>query len=177
LDPGDYESFVHKYSPAASLSNADVALGNDLRAIALLDLGVTEAWSLGLAEKPFSKAVRPSTCTSRWSRRPSVFGAGHRSERAVQVAAAVTRTRSTTANASAASGDACKTSRVPTAAPMSIASTASIRVNADRDHPVARTSAASPVSVIVSTVVVRTIDGSSGTGMALARMLGDLPDK
>jgi LuxR family maltose regulon positive regulatory protein len=37
-------------SPAAGQSNADVALSNDLRAIALLDLGVTEAWSLRLAE-------------------------------------------------------------------------------------------------------------------------------
>jgi LuxR family maltose regulon positive regulatory protein len=31
-------------------TNADVALGNDLRAIALLNLGVTQAWSLRLAE-------------------------------------------------------------------------------------------------------------------------------
>ncbi len=37
-------------APAAGLSNADVALGNDLRAIALLNLGVTEAWSLRLAD-------------------------------------------------------------------------------------------------------------------------------
>jgi LuxR family maltose regulon positive regulatory protein len=35
---------------AAGQSAADVALGNDLRAIALLNLGVTEAWSLRLAE-------------------------------------------------------------------------------------------------------------------------------
>ncbi len=37
-------------SPAEGLSTGDVALGNDLRAIALLNLGVTEAWSLRLAE-------------------------------------------------------------------------------------------------------------------------------
>ena len=37
-------------SPATGQSNADVALSNDLRAIALLNLGVTEAWSLRLAE-------------------------------------------------------------------------------------------------------------------------------
>ncbi|GAA1646048.1 LuxR C-terminal-related transcriptional regulator [Kribbella alba] len=37
-------------SPAAGQSNADVALGDDLRAIVLLNLGVTEAWSLRLAE-------------------------------------------------------------------------------------------------------------------------------
>ncbi|MGY4766277.1 LuxR C-terminal-related transcriptional regulator [Kribbella sp. CWNU-51] len=38
--------------PAAAdgQTNADVALGNDLRAIALLNLGVTQAWSLRLAE-------------------------------------------------------------------------------------------------------------------------------
>jgi LuxR family transcriptional regulator, maltose regulon positive regulatory protein len=36
-------------APAAGQSNADVALGSDLRALALLNLGVTEAWSLRLA--------------------------------------------------------------------------------------------------------------------------------
>ncbi|TCN32861.1 LuxR family maltose regulon positive regulatory protein [Kribbella orskensis] len=35
---------------AVGQSTADVALGNDLRSIALLNLGVTEAWSLRLAE-------------------------------------------------------------------------------------------------------------------------------
>jgi LuxR family maltose regulon positive regulatory protein len=37
-------------SPAVGQSNADVALGSDLRALALLNLGVTEAWSLRLAD-------------------------------------------------------------------------------------------------------------------------------
>ena len=37
-------------APAAVQSNADVALSNDLRAVALLNLGVTEAWSLRLAD-------------------------------------------------------------------------------------------------------------------------------
>ncbi len=37
-------------SPAAGQSNADVALGSDLRAVALLNLGVTEAWSLRLTD-------------------------------------------------------------------------------------------------------------------------------
>jgi LuxR family maltose regulon positive regulatory protein len=37
-------------SPAAGQSSADVALGSDLRALALLNLGVTEAWSLRLAD-------------------------------------------------------------------------------------------------------------------------------
>jgi len=37
-------------SPAAGQSNADVALGRDLRTVALLNLGVTEAWSLRLAD-------------------------------------------------------------------------------------------------------------------------------
>ena len=36
--------------PAVGESSADVALGNDLRAVALLNLGVTEAWSLRLAD-------------------------------------------------------------------------------------------------------------------------------
>ena len=47
---GVFEQVDALPSPAAGLSNADVALGNDLRAIALLNLGVTEAWSLRLAE-------------------------------------------------------------------------------------------------------------------------------
>jgi LuxR family transcriptional regulator, maltose regulon positive regulatory protein len=37
-------------SPVVGQSNADVALGSDLRAVALLNLGVTEAWSLRLAD-------------------------------------------------------------------------------------------------------------------------------
>jgi LuxR family maltose regulon positive regulatory protein len=37
-------------SLAVGQSNADVALGGDLRAVALLNLGVTEAWSLRLAD-------------------------------------------------------------------------------------------------------------------------------
>jgi LuxR family maltose regulon positive regulatory protein len=36
--------------PPAAQSGADVALGNDLRALALLNLGVTEAWSLRLGD-------------------------------------------------------------------------------------------------------------------------------
>jgi LuxR family maltose regulon positive regulatory protein len=36
--------------PPAGQSNTDVALGSDLRAVALLNLGVTEAWSLRLAD-------------------------------------------------------------------------------------------------------------------------------
>ena len=38
------------FSPAVGQSNAEVALGSDLRALALLNLGVTEAWSLRLAD-------------------------------------------------------------------------------------------------------------------------------
>src|SRR5271170_418057 len=37
-------------SPADGKTDADVALGSDLKAIALLNLGVTEAWSLRLAD-------------------------------------------------------------------------------------------------------------------------------
>ena len=46
---GVYEQ-VDALPSTAGLPNADVALGNDLRAVALLNLGVTEAWSLRLAE-------------------------------------------------------------------------------------------------------------------------------
>lgn len=47
---GVFEQVDALPDPAVGRSTADVALGNDLRAIALLNLGVTEAWSLRLAE-------------------------------------------------------------------------------------------------------------------------------
>jgi LuxR family transcriptional regulator, maltose regulon positive regulatory protein len=47
---GVFEQVSALPSPDAARSNADVALGNDLRAVALLNLGVTEAWSLRLAD-------------------------------------------------------------------------------------------------------------------------------
>ena len=45
-----YEQVHSLASPAVGQPNADVALGGDLRALALMNLGVTEAWSLRLAE-------------------------------------------------------------------------------------------------------------------------------
>ena len=47
---GVYEQVGALSSPVSALSNADVALGRDLRAVALMNLGVTEAWSLRLAD-------------------------------------------------------------------------------------------------------------------------------
>ena len=47
---GVFEKVGALPSPAAGQSTADVALGSDLRAVALLNLGVTEAWSLRLAD-------------------------------------------------------------------------------------------------------------------------------
>jgi LuxR family maltose regulon positive regulatory protein len=47
---GVFEQVSALPSAAAGQSNADVALGSDLRALALLNLGVTEAWSLRLAD-------------------------------------------------------------------------------------------------------------------------------
>jgi LuxR family transcriptional regulator, maltose regulon positive regulatory protein len=47
---GVFEQVGLLTSPPAGRSNADVALGGDLRALALLNLGVTEAWSLRLAD-------------------------------------------------------------------------------------------------------------------------------
>ena len=41
---------AERAEPAVGRSNADVALDGDLRAVALLNLGVTEAWSLRLAD-------------------------------------------------------------------------------------------------------------------------------
>jgi LuxR family maltose regulon positive regulatory protein len=47
---GVFEQVGALRSTAAGQSQADVALGSDLRAVALLNLGVTEAWSLRLAD-------------------------------------------------------------------------------------------------------------------------------
>ena len=47
---GVFEQVSALPSLAAGQSDADVAVGSDLRAVALLNLGVTEAWSLRLAD-------------------------------------------------------------------------------------------------------------------------------
>src|SRR5450756_813257 len=47
---GVFEQAGALLAPATGQSSADVALGSDLRAVALLNLGVTEAWSLRLAD-------------------------------------------------------------------------------------------------------------------------------
>ena len=47
---GVFEQVGALPSPPAGHSPADVALGSDLRTVALLNLGVTEAWSLRLAD-------------------------------------------------------------------------------------------------------------------------------
>ena len=47
---GVFEQVDALPSPVTGLSNVDVSVGSDLRALALLNLGVTEAWSLRLAD-------------------------------------------------------------------------------------------------------------------------------
>jgi LuxR family transcriptional regulator, maltose regulon positive regulatory protein len=47
---GVFEQVSALPPPPAGQSNTDVALGNDLRTVALLNLGVSEAWSLRLAD-------------------------------------------------------------------------------------------------------------------------------
>jgi LuxR family maltose regulon positive regulatory protein len=47
---GVFEQVGALSAPAAGQSNTDVALGSDLRAVALMNLGVTEAWSLRLPD-------------------------------------------------------------------------------------------------------------------------------
>ena len=47
---GVFEQASALPSPVTGQSNADVALGSDMRAVALLNLGVTEAWSFRLAD-------------------------------------------------------------------------------------------------------------------------------
>ena len=39
-------------SPASGPSDEDISLGSDLRAVALMNLGIAEAWSLGLPDAP-----------------------------------------------------------------------------------------------------------------------------
>jgi LuxR family maltose regulon positive regulatory protein len=47
---GVYKQAEGLTAPAADLSGTDVAIGRDLRAVALMNLGITEAWSLRLAD-------------------------------------------------------------------------------------------------------------------------------
>jgi LuxR family maltose regulon positive regulatory protein len=54
--------------PPAGESSADVALGSDLRALALLNLGVTEAWSLRLADS--ERHLRDGAAVARTIGRP-----------------------------------------------------------------------------------------------------------
>jgi LuxR family transcriptional regulator, maltose regulon positive regulatory protein len=55
-------------SPVTGQSNADVALSSDLRALALLNLGVTESWSLRLADS--ERHLRDGAALAREARRP-----------------------------------------------------------------------------------------------------------
>jgi len=65
---GVFEQVGALPSLAAGQSNADVALGNDLRAVALLNLGVTEAWSLRLADS--ERHLREGAALAREIGRP-----------------------------------------------------------------------------------------------------------
>jgi LuxR family transcriptional regulator, maltose regulon positive regulatory protein len=65
---GVFEQVDALPSPDAGQSNADVALGSDLRAIALLSLGVTEAWSLRLADS--ERHLREGAALAREIGRP-----------------------------------------------------------------------------------------------------------
>jgi LuxR family maltose regulon positive regulatory protein len=68
---GDFDGLfeqVDALSPAAGRSTADVALSNDLQAIALLSLGVTEAWSMRLPES--EKHLREGAALARDIDRP-----------------------------------------------------------------------------------------------------------
>jgi LuxR family maltose regulon positive regulatory protein len=71
---GVFEQVGALPSPAAGQSNTDAALGSDLRALALLNLGVTEAWSLRLADSERSLlegAPSPATSADRTWRWPA----------------------------------------------------------------------------------------------------------
>src|SRR2546429_9234374 len=69
---GVFEQVGALPSPAGQ-SNADVALGSDLRALALLNLGVTEAWSLRLADS--ERYLLEGAALARDIRRPYLEGA------------------------------------------------------------------------------------------------------
>ncbi len=64
---GVFEQVGALASPAGQ-SNADVALGGDLRAVAFLNLGVTEAWSLRLADS--QRHLRDGAALAREIDRP-----------------------------------------------------------------------------------------------------------
>jgi LuxR family maltose regulon positive regulatory protein len=55
-------------APVTGQSNADVALGSDLRALALLNLGVTESWSLRLSDS--ERHLREGAALAREINRP-----------------------------------------------------------------------------------------------------------
>ncbi len=65
---GVFEQVGALPSAAAGQSNADVALASDLRALALLNLGVTEAWSLRLADS--ERYLRDGAALAREIGRP-----------------------------------------------------------------------------------------------------------
>jgi LuxR family maltose regulon positive regulatory protein len=65
---GVFEQAGALLTPAAGQSSADVALGSDLRAVALLNLGVTEAWSLRLADS--ERHLLEGAALARWIGRP-----------------------------------------------------------------------------------------------------------
>jgi LuxR family maltose regulon positive regulatory protein len=65
---GVFEQVGTLPSAAAGQSNADLALASDLRALALLNLGVTEAWSLRLADS--ERYLRDGAALAREIGRP-----------------------------------------------------------------------------------------------------------
>jgi LuxR family maltose regulon positive regulatory protein len=60
-------------SPITGQSDEDIALGSDLRAVALMDLGIAEAWALGLPDA--ERHLREGAALAREIGRPYLEGA------------------------------------------------------------------------------------------------------
>ena len=68
-------------SPVTGQSDEDIALGNDLRAVALMNLGIVEAWSLGLPTPNATSGrapIWPGRSAGRTSRWPAWHSSGSR---------------------------------------------------------------------------------------------------
>ena len=69
--PGVVEQARFLASPVTGPSGEDIALGSDLRAVALLNLGTAEAWTLGLADAPDAERhLREGAALARQIGRP-----------------------------------------------------------------------------------------------------------
>src|SRR5260370_36736680 len=67
---GCFDQVRFRASPVTGQSDEDIALGSDLRAVALMTLGTAEAWSLGLPDA--ERHLREGAVLAREIGRPSL---------------------------------------------------------------------------------------------------------